>query len=241
MPEEKLCPNCNEPIEEGAIYCGNCGFKLLTHASGTNGQNNIIPTYSRTKIYHRKHWPSYSIIFGIVGVASSLIVPIVGLIVGVLAIILSTSSIKNKDNKKYRIVGLSIGIIAVLVAIISIVVSVNHNNSLSKKDTLTSSNNSSVYVTTPCYVIKFSTLFNFSDKKKNSCNLIAYYGSNLNQASQIYKIEATYNSIVNSNNLDNLAQNAISTDISTNLKGFKVSSKKLHYSYILKYLFLILI
>ncbi len=221
MSEEKLCPNCNEPIEDGAIYCGNCGFKLLTQAPYSNGQNNFVPTYSKTKIYHRKHWPSYSVIFGLVGVASSLIIPIVGLIVGILAIILSTSSINNKSNKKYRIAGLVIGIIAIIIAITFIVISVSHNNSLNKKDTQTILNNATVYVTTPCYEIKFSTLFNFSNRKKNSCNLIAYYGPKLSQASQIYNIEATYNSAVNSNNLDNFAQNAISQDIATNLKGFR--------------------
>lgn len=223
MLEEKLCPNCNEPIEEGAIFCGNCGHRLMTQTPQTSGQIGNVPTYSKFRIYHRKHWPAYSVIFGIVGIASSLFIPIVGLVIGIVSIILSTSSIKEKNNKKYRISGLIIGIIAVIIAILSIVISVNHKDLYNNAPS--SSTNSSIYVTTPCYEIRFSTLFNFSNTNKNSCNTIAYYGPSLRQANQLYKIEATYSPSFNPTNLNTMADNAITADMATNLKGFQIISK----------------
>ena len=42
MPEEQQCPNCQQPIENGAIYCGNCGFKLDTSATTQQVNSNSV-------------------------------------------------------------------------------------------------------------------------------------------------------------------------------------------------------
>ena len=28
LTEPRICPNCHEPLEEGALFCGNCGQKI---------------------------------------------------------------------------------------------------------------------------------------------------------------------------------------------------------------------
>ncbi len=220
MQQEALCPNCNEPTDQDAIYCGNCGFHLNRRSPLTSStKKDLMPAYSKIKIYHRKHWPAYSVIFGIVGIAGSLLIPAVGLALGVLAIILSTSSIKKVSTRKYQFAGFLLGLIAIILAVLSIVMTIGQNTA--KSYNLATS---SVYVSTPCYTIKFSTMFNFNKQNKNSCNLVAYYGLNFNQSSQIYKINASLSKYFTATNLNNLAQTAIASDL-LNLKGYTIIKK----------------
>src|ERR1700722_9022755 len=79
MQNEQLCPNCNEAVENGAIYCGNCGHKLTSESSVLEkgyqnatqpsasplpnirsplpaASNQDIPSYAIPYSHHKQHY-----------------------------------------------------------------------------------------------------------------------------------------------------------------------------------------
>ena len=147
MTEERECPSCHEPIEVGAVFCGNCGQQL-------SGNEALAPLgYS----HHKQHWGSMALAFAILGVGAGTLVPIVGLAFGLVALILATSSFKI-THRWLSLTGLSVALMSILVGLGFWVNAISHDPRLSGSSSAGTANGvSAINVTTPCYILTFDS------------------------------------------------------------------------------------
>lgn len=229
MIEEKNCPKCNEPTENGAVFCGNCGFRLIEQPKEaylgqiSTQQRDEIPTYAQPKPHHKKHWASIALIFAVMGIASSYLLPFMGIAFGIVGIILVTSSL-GVSKGWIKPTSLILSTLAVIVGLGFWVNAVISQPKIKAEQETTSTGVATINVNTPCYSINFKSIINISNSK-GSCSMNAYNGSSFADSSNIYKIVASTVSNVNSNNLDSLAKQAIAQDIANNLPGFSITDE----------------
>lgn len=243
MPEEILCPYCNQTIEDGAIYCGNCGYKLnlatqpstvqqiydndTGSSSSANlknplavGANSDIPAYAIPSTHHKQHWAAMAIAFGIIGLAGGILIPIIGLAFGVTGIVLATSSYRITHGW-LKLAGLIVCIIAILVSTGFWVNRDTQNLKATKSNQVGTSNGiATINVSTPCYTLSFNTILNVNNNS-GSCSLNAYNGKTFQDSSDIYKIVAE-DADVNKSNFYASAKKSINNDITQNLSGYSI-------------------
>ena len=229
MEEEHNCPKCSEPTESGASFCGNCGFRLMPqNIQDSNAQsadlNTDIPVYAKPKSHHKKHWAALALVFGVMGIAASFLLPFLGITLGVVGIVLISSSF-SISRGWVKPSGLVISLLAVVVGLGFWVNTAVHDPKIHASQVAgTSGGIATISVSTPCYSIKFSTVVNI-DNSKGSCSVNAYNGDNFQSSSDIYKIVASTVNNVNSSNFDSISKAAIAQDISEHLPGFTVSNQ----------------
>ncbi len=223
MPEEKLCPNCNQPTEDGAKYCGNCGYKLENDTLGSiQPETTSMPPYAIPKTHHKQHWAAMALAFGVLAIGGGLLIPILGVAFAMTGIVLATSS--------YRITHGWLKPISVLVSVAALIISIGiwvnvavHNAKLttSNSEAGTSGGVATVSVTTPCYTLSFNTELNVNNSN-GSCTLNAYNGTDFQNSSDIFKILASQTNQVGITNFDSFSKQAIESDVSKNLAGFNI-------------------
>ena len=80
-----ICPNCHQPVEPGAKFCGNCDQPLIVVSTqnGNSSTNSSIPEYAKYFPKTHQHWASIALVMGIVGIGGSFLIPIFGIIFGI--------------------------------------------------------------------------------------------------------------------------------------------------------------
>ncbi|HEY1645534.1 MAG TPA: zinc ribbon domain-containing protein [Candidatus Saccharimonadales bacterium] len=240
MSEEKLCRSCNEEIEDGAVYCGNCGVKLTrgslakqvyengsatTTAIALNPASPNIPAYATNHDHHKQHWAALALAFGILAVCGGLLIPILGVSFAVIGIVLSTSSLRITHGW-LKSSGLIVPVIALLFSLGVYVNALNHSPKVQEANqAATSDGVATISVTTPCYTLTFGSELNVNNSS-GSCSMNAYNGTALGNSSSIFKVVASQTTNVSITNFDSLAKQAIETDISKNLPGFSITSEQ---------------
>ena len=209
MNNDLYCPNCNELVEKDAIFCGNCGVKLKDSIP-MFAANQSIKGYAIRYPHRREHWPSNSLILGLIAIPASLILPILGLILAILALFMASASNKN-SNFKYRLFGSILASIAVLIVVGTFVFHKNTSNS--------TANSSSVIISTPCYKIKISSIFTV-DNIQNSCNVKFYYGASINSASDLYIIRSQIIPNLSIQQFNAKIPGLINNDLNSHIQGF---------------------
>ncbi|MEI9913398.1 MAG: zinc ribbon domain-containing protein [Candidatus Saccharibacteria bacterium] len=234
MPEEQQCPNCQQPIENGAIYCGNCGFKLDTSAtaqqvnsnsiSSNQAQEAAIPAYDIPTTHHRQHWAAMALAFGVIAIGGGALVPLLGIVFGITGVVMSTSSYR-KTHGWLKPVSLIVPVLALLLSIgFWVNNSANNAKQTASNSAGTSNGISSMSVTTPCYTLTFKTEFNVNNAS-GSCTINAYNESNFVDSSNIYKVLASQTNQITTANFDSTAKQAIESDVSKNLPGFNITNQ----------------
>lgn len=102
------CSKCGKLMEDGATFCSGCGSPL---------QHQNINTTSNVDKSSNIGLAIISLVFGIVGLLAW-IIPIIGLPVGVVALVLGILGIK-KSNKGMSIAGIVLGVICLVITIIN--------------------------------------------------------------------------------------------------------------------------
>lgn len=102
------CSKCGKLMEDGATFCSGCGSPL---------QHQNINTTSNVDKSSNIGLAIISLVFGIVGLLAW-IIPIIGLPVGVVALVLGILGIK-KSNKGMSIAGIVLGVICLVLTIIN--------------------------------------------------------------------------------------------------------------------------
>ncbi len=208
MNNELFCPNCNELVEDDAIFCGNCGFKLKDKTPTPVSGRTI--SYAIRYPHRREHWPSNSLILGLIAIPASLILPILGLILAILALFMATASNK-KSNFKFRLFGSILASIAILIVVGTFIF---HKNSPSS-----TANSSSVIISTPCYKIKVSSIFTV-ENTQNSCNVKFYYGTSISSSSDLYVIRSQIIPNLTIQQFNSKIQSVINNDLNSHIQGF---------------------
>jgi hypothetical protein len=245
MPEERLCPNCNQPVETGVAFCGNCGFKMepdstkpqsasieqvYSQGPGEDSTTNLstpaaaganIPPYAIPH-HHKQHWAVMALAFGILGIGASALIPILGIGLGICGIVLISLSFRQSLGW-LKPASLVVSILAVAVGIGFWVYAIDHNPSLHPQTNSVGTSNgvTSINVYTPCYSLTFATELNVNNSG-GSCSMNAYNGTTFQNSSNVYKVVASQSSTINTGNFASDSKQAINQDLAKNLAAFKV-------------------
>lgn len=122
-----ICKKCNQQYDDAARVCPHCGMQKETGASyySTQQPNMQQTTYDKPADPNAKTMAIISLVCGIVGIVLAWLVPIVGIILGVIAMAISNIAKKSLqgDQKKMAVWGRYCGIGAIVVSVISWIVS----------------------------------------------------------------------------------------------------------------------
>lgn len=177
-----VCPQCQQAVDPGAQYCGNCGFKLtftaLTSPFSPPAQQpqessplpqtpNTIPSLAGQD-HSGKAIASF--VLGVLGLPASLI-PIVGVVFGILAIILGSLSIHSR-RKALAIIGISLAVITLLASIFLWVMATQELiTDQDNGNSLTAHSGKLQDIHTPCYTTKIPAEMHVT-KADDSCTFL---------------------------------------------------------------------
>ena len=248
------CPNCQQPLEAGAAFCGNCGYPVAPATpppAGTTAgpvvspiaqilQNQPVPPAAAAGV------PSYAlatpaqqrgekqallaVLFGVAGIAGALFMALLGLGLGIAGIVMGTLS-RSGSKRGISTAGLVLSSLAVLASLGVWAYAIQHNPALHNQaaspngHSVTAPAVSASNFSTPCYSAGFTDSFNISNAA-NSCDMEAFNGATLNSSSEIYKIYADTSQTANQNNFTAIAKSALEKDLKDNLPGFTLASEK---------------
>ena len=248
------CPNCNQIVEDGAAFCGNCGHQLNVHAPDgkpvgshiaqvlahqhEEGATNFpgqtlategnVPNYAiATPSQHAGETKAVlAVVAGIAGIIGALFAPLMGIVLGVLGLIFGTLSF-NSMHRRLSTVGIIFASLAVITSLGMWVYIINKQHtpqSISSSKAIDAVQ--AADVNTPCYATGFIETLNVSNTK-NSCDMNAYNGQTLESSTKAYKVYSSQIAAVDLEAFNEFAKKAVQKDISTNLAGFTVESEGL--------------
>jgi hypothetical protein len=228
------CPNCNEPTEQGATYCGNCGHILKkSQALGTIGLRGYNSTYNSSynlvAVMHANEMHALmSLLCGIMGLAGTLFIPVVGLSLGVAGLVLGTVS-RVYAKRTMHIAGLVLSALAILAGLATWTYAVRNdprvNPDVSRVAPASREVQVAAGISTPCYTLNFVDELNISNDS-SSCNMNAFNGKTIGASTNAYKVYASKADIGSVNDFANLAKGAVEKDIAKSVPDFKVTSEK---------------
>jgi hypothetical protein len=272
MSEEYTCFNCDQPVEAGAQFCGNCGtavspnfvnpeelsqptpvvegqletnigqvydnipdpdaskqtgYNQPSMATGSPAGIGQIPSYAIAYPHPKQHWAAIALAVGIIGTVGGLLVPVIGVLLGLVGIILCTTSYR-KTSKGLKIAALIFSITAMLVGLGVWVFLAAHDPKIHPATTVsqagTSNGASSLSVNTPCYSVTFTAQLNVNNSS-GSCAMNAYNGNALTTSTDIYKVLSDETSGLTTDNFGAKAKTAVEADIAQNLPGFTITNE----------------
>ncbi|MGH7240834.1 MAG: hypothetical protein ACREGB_00890 [Candidatus Saccharimonadales bacterium] len=179
------CPKCQQSTDPGAAYCGNCGYKLdpaqpLPALAGTGSDGPAgYPVYVR---HDHGNKAIASLVLAVLGIPACLI-PVVGLVFGVLALVFGTLSFRS-SRKKFAVVGIVLGAVVVLGSLYlwmrNAQVLVNGHNTNQSTHVSAVDESSLQTVSTPCYETKIPIAM----KVTHSANSCTFLGTTTGGAEQ---------------------------------------------------------
>lgn len=220
------CPKCHEPTDDGAAFCGNCGQPLREEPGLVNVGNKSKPAYTVDKAY--KHLGEtraiIAVCFGVFGIASVYILPLLSLILGGLGLGAGFFN-RRSAHKKLALMGAVLSLTAVIVGIIDWKPFYDHRRNLQLKNTHTISNNTelSATVETPCYNLGLQKVWHLA-QDPGSCDIELFDGQTPAQSKNIYKIYANQQNGITKFNFADISQKAILKDLKQNLPQYTVQS-----------------
>ncbi len=230
------CPNCDQPVEAGAAFCGNCGRPLnplSAPAPVAAAPAPGLPTYARaTPAQHTGETKALlSVIFGIFGIAGALLMAVLGLVLGILGLVMGTMS-RHSVRRGLSNAGLVFSSLAVLAGLAVWTYAIKHDPRFNQQSDTTKTTHLpaapavlSSDLTTPCYSTGFVDKLNISNHT-GSCDMSAFNGPTINSSTDAYKIYADSSEVESQAAFMTLAKQALEKDISVNLSGFAVDSQQ---------------
>lgn len=226
------CPNCNQPTETGAAFCGNCGHPLRTDSlapvlpvtSAVEAAIPAPPTYalSTPAQYVGETKALLAVLFGIIGIAGALFVPLLGLVLGIAGLVLGTMS-HGGTKRRRSTIGIILSSLAVLAGLASWAYAISQDTKLHDQAKQATSAVTASDLSTPCYSVGFVDNLNVSNNS-GSCNMSAYDGTSLDTSTNAYKVFANRTTLASNAAFAGLAKQAIDKDVATSLPGFTVDT-----------------
>jgi hypothetical protein len=216
------CPKCNQLVEAGAAFCGNCGQALLVAAAPAP---NPLPLYAVAQpgrhVDENKAW--LSLLFGLVGIVGALFLALAGLALGIVGLVFGTMS-RSGTKRGLSTAGLAVSSLAVLAGLGVWVYAINHNprfhneTASSAAPGITAPTVSASSLTTPCYSAGFVDKLNVSNSN-SSCDMSAFNGPTLSSSSNAYKVYASQSTTATADNFTSLAKPAIEKEQASQFAG----------------------
>lgn len=247
------CPNCNQLIEAGAAFCGNCGQELAVKAPDGKQTGSHIAQVLKGQIDSQTGQPQYagqviadnvpnyaitsplqhvgetkailSILLGVVGIIGALLVALVGLVLGIAGLMLGTMS-RNSVRRGLSTAGIIVSSIAIVVSL-GVWAYVIHRQTNTKIATATQASDAvpAANLSTPCYSTGFIDTLNVTNSK-DSCDMKAFNGPTLDASTKAYKVYSSQIAAVNSSDFNEFAKKAVQKDIAASLPGFTIDSQQ---------------
>lgn len=136
------CQNCALPIEEGALFCGNCGQQVRyadshissvlknesrhPHMSGTEYSSfghlimnggaaaAAVPRYALTTYHNHNHVKIiFALVCSLIGIVGAFFIPLVGIALGSVALVLATLA-THESGRALKISALILSVLAIL-------------------------------------------------------------------------------------------------------------------------------
>jgi hypothetical protein len=195
------------------------------------GANTVrIPRYAVATTHPHSHLKVIlALVFGVIGIAGSFLIPLLGIVFGIAAIVLASLH-SPAVGKLLRLTAFSVACVAFLCGLAVWVMIASRNSTLRQQQgngLVTSSgvSGSQVSLVTPCYSLGFSDQLTISNQQ-GSCSMEAYNGTNFNDSSDVYKVLSTDVTNVTALNFDQLSKLAIENDVQNTLTGFVITSEQ---------------
>lgn len=223
------CPHCDQLVETGAVFCGNCGTPLqpTTLAVATAGP----PTYAlATAGQHNGEIRSLlSLILGVAGIIGALFMALIGLALGLAGIVMGTLS-RSDSKRRLNTVGIIMSGLAVITSLAVWAYAYKHDTNYNGKVSAAQTLNNAPTVlasdfSTPCYVVNFVDRLNVSNHS-GSCNIQAYNADTIEGSTDAYKVYADTSAVTDASAFTALAKQAIDKDVKNSLSGFKVETER---------------
>jgi len=225
-----ICTKCSQEVEDGALFCGNCGQP--THSGqAPEPKTAATPQYAvATPVQHSGEVKSLlSVMFGVIGIPASM-VPIAGLVLGILGLILGTIA-KGHNRKVMRTIGIIASCLAIVVSLAVWAYTLTHQKELSKIRNKPSGDNSTVearsLISTPCYNIQFGFTLNTDHDKYDNCDVRAFEASSIELSNNVYKVYGNKVISVTEANFEDVSKQAIEKDVSSTLPGFTITGERI--------------
>ena len=227
-----ICSNCNQDVEDGAVYCGNCGQPMSSHLPPVQNAQDL-PDYAAAKpAQHKGEVTSLlSVLFGVIGIAASILMfPAVGLGLGTTGLVLGTLT-RRSHRRVMTIIGIIASTLAIVVSLGVWAYVITHDKELSKARNKSSGETSSVqstsFVSTSCYNIQFPFTLNTDHDEHDDCDVRVFEGNTIEASNDVYKIYGNKVPGVTEANFAEVAKEALEKDIKTTLPGFTISGQRI--------------
>lgn len=248
------CPNCKEPVEPGAAFCGNCGQALtaipapqsntIKTAYETASQTSAAPVplgdplaAGTTPLYTQVqagraaagNKSVVALVIGVLGIVCAVFVmALIGLILGIIGVVLGTTA---RSHQKSILNMLSI-VFASIALVISIGVWVINSAELYKQGAVTRSTPATSTSTaatgtsadTPCYTTGFATSLTIVTTS-SSCNMQAFEGESFTTSNNVYQVYGDSVAQLTAGSFTELSKTAIEKDFAENLQQYKIVSQ----------------
>lgn len=198
-----------------------------TQLVGASVSKQPVPTYARPVIAQQKdHFKAaIAVVFGVLGIVSSLIMPFVGIVLSIAGVVTGTMS-RRYLKRGLGMAGILISIVGIFVSMgtWAYAVSTSNRHQQLAKASAQKTNASPVLaaneLSTPCYQVKFTDRLNIQNTN-GSCNMNAFDGSSLDVSHSAYKVYATQ-SAVSPTAFAGLAKTALERDITQSMPNYKI-------------------
>lgn len=246
------CPRCNEPLENGASFCGNCGQALTQIGQVMQNQQQPPAQVAPTPLPNRPAMassggvaiPTYaiatpaqskgelkailSIVFGLLGIVGGLIIPLIGFIFCFTGFVLASLA-WNSQKRSLSVIGFVLSLVALTASVgMTAYVWQHKTDKTSVGNSATAKG--SMSVTTPCYSTGFGSQLNV-DNKEDSCDMAAFNNDSFANSTEGYKVYSQTSQTVNETNVAEFGKAAIEKDMQTNLPSYKtVSSESIRFA-----------
>lgn len=125
------CPNCQQTLEAGAAFCGNCGQRVAPAAPLSAASPAGVPAYALATPAQQKGEKQalLAVLFGVAGLAGALFMALLGLVLGITGIVMGTMA-RSGSKRRLGTVGLILSGLAVLASLAVWVYAIQHDPTL---------------------------------------------------------------------------------------------------------------
>ena len=240
------CPRCNQPIENGASFCGNCGQALtqigqvMQNQQQSQPQSNVpLPSHPAMAAPTGQAVPNYaiatpaqsrgemkavlSVLFGTVGIIGGIIMPVIGFVFCFAGFVLATLA-WNTQRRSLSIAGLILSLLALTASVgMTAYVWQQKENRSSVGSSATA--NGTMSVSTPCYSAGFGSQLNV-DNSENSCDMAAFNRETFATSTEGYKVYSQSSQVINESNVAEYGKTAIEKDLQASMPGSQTEYSK---------------
>ena len=222
------CPNCHQPVETGAAFCGNCDQPVSAPSQTVAG----VPSYAlATPRQHAGETKALlALLFGLAGIVGAIFMALIGLVLGITGLVMGTMS-RSSTKRGLSTAGLVMSSLAILSGLAAWTYATKHDAKLNQTAQSTSPHNltapavSAASLSTPCYSTGFTDKLNVSNAAK-SCDMSAFNGPTLENSTNAYKVYADTSQTANARNFTSIVKPALEKDVHDSLPGFRIDSEQ---------------